>query len=86
MFNSQDVKNLEKEDQQIILCLELLQIFLDIYKYHKEQNILEYQDISNILKNRNIEIIKGEQAIPYKRIDQISSYSYDVYKNENKKL
>ena len=83
LFNSQVSAYFEREDQQIILSLELLQTFLDIYNYHKEGNNLKYQDISNILKHRNIEIIHNKQIIPDKRFEQISNSANDIYKNWN---
>ena len=48
----------EDIDKQIVLTLELLKTFLDLYLYHKNNNSLNYQLISNLLKNMNIELIR----------------------------
>ena len=45
-------------DKQIIMTLELLKTILDLYNYHKNNNSLNYQLISNLLKHINVEIIR----------------------------
>jgi hypothetical protein len=48
----------EEDEQKIILCLELLKTFLDLYYYHKINNSLNYQIISNIYKHTDFQILK----------------------------
>ena len=59
LFKPQKILDIvDKEDKEIILCLELLKTFLDIYIYKKNNNTLNYQTIAHIIKHRNFEIIR----------------------------
>ena len=56
---SSSQKNLpliDYEDKQIIISLEILHTMLDLYIYHNNNGSLNYQLISNILKNINFKI------------------------------
>lgn len=56
VFNLQTLfSNFDRKDKEIILCLQLLKTFLDIYKYKEKNNILNFQTISHII---NIKILK----------------------------
>ena len=72
----------EENEQKIILCLELLKTFLDLYYYHKINNSLNYQIISNIYKHTDFQILKflgkDEDTVLKERIkERIISISND---------
>ena len=73
---------------EIILCLELLKTFLDIYNYKLKNNMLNYQTFFHIIKHKNFEIIRLKDSIkkwdaPSSRIISISSENYRDESNNN---
>ena len=68
------------EDKQIFITLEILQTILDLYKYHNNNDSLNYQLITNILKHINFEIIK----FPDKR-DVSEDFNKTNHKNNDDK-
>ncbi len=79
---SSSQKNLpliDYEDKQIIISLEILHTMLDLYIYHNNNGSLNYQLISNILKNINFKIIR----LPDKRNDSGDNSSKNKYLNFN---
>ena len=74
----------ENEDKEIILCLELLKTFLDIYIYKQKNNILNYQSIAHILKHYDFEIIilKHKMKKPRALSSRIISIGSDNYEKE----
>ena len=76
-----------KKDQQIILTLELLKTFLDIYYYHKKEDSIIYQTISNLLKHSNIKIFRNEKEelnTTYNPNNRFISISSDNQNNNSK--
>ena len=72
-------------DKEIILCLELLKTFLDIYIFKQKNNILNYQSIAHIIKHRDFEIVrlKDTENIKEKINPRIVSIGSDDQKNKN---
>ena len=64
--SNNDYNSFDKEDIQIIMTLKLLKTFIDLYNNHKiKKYIINYQIISNILKNKNFEILRIEDNKRY---------------------
>ena len=71
----EDFEFYDKKDQQIIKTLELLKTFLDLYKNHKKNNqIINYIIISNILKHMNFEILRIRDNKTFKNQDKLNEY------------
>ena len=65
-IESKDYGSYDTKDQQIIQTLQLLKTFIDLYKSHKNNNnIINYQIISNVLKHANFEILRIEDNKRY---------------------
>ena len=79
LASSQNLSVIGFEDKQIIITLEILQAMLDLYTYHYNNNSLNYQLITNILKHINFEIIR----LPDKRNISEDSSSKNKYFNSN---
>ena len=62
LFQKEKRSFFDKEDQNTILCLELLKTFLDLYIYKEKNNNLNYQAISHIVKHRDFEIIQLKET------------------------
>ena len=71
------ISDYTKKEQQIILTLELLKTFLDVYNYHKTKNSLNFQIISNLLKHNNIKVIKKDIYDAYSSMGKYGSVSSD---------
>ena len=75
------------KDQQIILTLELLKTFLDLYNYHKKEDSLNYQIISNLLKHSDIKVFRNEKEesnISYNPDKRFIGISSDSQNNNSK--
>ena len=79
LFNPQKITSkFDNNEKEIILCLELLKTFLDIYNYKSKNNIVNYQAISHILKHKDFKIIRlkdnsEKKEAPSSRIISIGS-------------
>ena len=79
LFKHQKISFFEQEDQNIIICLELLTTFIDLYIYKQKNNNLNYQTIYHIIKHRDFEIIrlndkeKKNNLVPNSRIISIGN-------------
>lgn len=61
----------QKKDMQILNCLLVLKIIIDSYYYYKKIGLLNYQLISNILKNIKMKIIRLPDSIEFNNNDYI---------------
>ena len=84
IFNPQNILYIfDDNDKEIILCLELLKTFLDIYNYKIKNNTLNYQTMAHIIKHKDFEIIRLKDSIekkvaPSSRITSIGSENYNA--------
>ena len=76
-----------ENEKDILLCLELLKTFLDIYKYKQKNNLLDYQSIAHIIKHRDFEVLKTTEPeikntiVSSSRIISIGSENYKKERN-----
>ena len=91
LSNSQSLTFFDNNDKQIIVSLEILKTIIDLYKYHKNNNTLNYQLICNVLKHVNMEIMRlpdkeNKENIPVQNelLNRFASITNTVIDNTDK--
>ena len=65
LFHPQKIPSVfDINDRDIILCLELLKTFLDIYIFKQKNNLLNYQTTAHIIKHSDFKIIRLKDIEP----------------------